>query len=85
MIMIKIVKYNVTKNIVLKQKILKSVLHNVMVNINIFINRNIVIKIAHMIIGILLLKEKYVQNKMNVMLFIVDNNYIHIYIQANSV
>lgn len=56
-----------------------------MVNINIFINRNIVIKIAHMVIGILLLKEKYVQNKMNVMLFIVDNNYIHIYIQANSV
>ena len=38
-----------------------------------------------MIIGIIQLKEKYVQNKMNVMLFIVDNSYIHIYIQLNSV
>ena len=38
MIMIKIVNYNVIKNIILKQKILKNVLHNVMTNINIFIN-----------------------------------------------
>ena len=51
-----------------------------MTNINIFINKNTVIKIVHMIIGTILLKERFVQSKIDVMLFIVDNSYIHIYI-----